>query len=152
MAGDGPRFVDLGPPPRDPKGEFKDVYRNLVNPLFPARMLWSPAIQGLAVVLYGLMTVMTAGIAPLAYLSSVRKRKRRYTDLFAHGEFTRGYILSGEKGGMFATFKYEFEVQGSAYIAFMQYTEEMTRFWGEGDIVPVLYDRDDPTQCCFVYR
>ncbi len=152
MAGDGPRFVDMGPPPRDPKGEFKDVYKNLVNPLFPARRLWSPVTQGFALVLYVMGSVGTLGILPLAYLSRVRKRKRRYTDLFLRGEFTRGYILSSEKRGMWATFKYEFEIEGSAYIAFMEYTEEMSKYWGEGDIVPVLYDRDDPTRCCFAYR
>ena len=97
-------------------------------------------------------SVGTVGILPLAYLSRVRKRKRRYTDLFLRGEFTRGYILSSEKRGMWATSKYEFEIEGSAYIAFMEYTEEMSQYWGEGDIIPVLYDRDDPTRCCFAYR
>ena len=36
-----PGFVDMGQPPRDPRGEFRDVYRNLMHPLFPARRAWS---------------------------------------------------------------------------------------------------------------
>ncbi len=152
ISGDGPQFVDMGPPPRDPKGEFKDVYRNLVNPLFPAKMLWSSAIQAVAVVVYGVVSVATLGVAPLVYASKVRNRKRRYTDLFRRGESTRGFILSAEKAEIYATFKYEFEIAGSAYIAFMEYTVEMARYWGEGDTVPVLYDPHDPRQCCFVYR
>jgi hypothetical protein len=142
----------MGPPPRDPEGEFKDVYRNLVNPLFPAKMLWSSAIQAVAVVVYGVVSVATLGVAPLVYASKVRNRKRRYTDLFRRGESTRGFILSAEKAEIYATFKYEFEIAGSAYIAFMEYTVEMARYWGEGDTVPVLYDPHDPRQCCFVYR
>src|SRR5690606_17172642 len=39
--GGEPRFVDMGEPPRDPKGEYSDVYRNLMHPLFPARRAWS---------------------------------------------------------------------------------------------------------------
>ena len=152
MSGDGPRFVDMGPPPRDPGGEFKDVYKNLVNPLFPAKLMWSPVTQALGVVLYGVAAVVTLGIAPFAYVWRVRQRKRRYTDLFRRGEFTRGFILSTEEGAIYATIKYEFDVAGSTYIAFMEYASEMTRYWGEGDTVPVLYDPDDPQRCCFVYR
>ncbi len=152
MAGDGPRFVDMGLPPRDPKGEFKDVYKNLVSPLFPAKKLWSPAVHALWVVISGFVSVVTVGVVPLVYASGVKNRKRRYTDLFRRGEFTRGFILSAEKGALHATFKYEFDIAGSTYIAFMEYAVEMTRFWGEGDTVPVLYDPHDPKQCCFVYR
>ena len=149
-SGEGPRFVEMGSPPRDPTGEFKDVYKNLVNPLFPARLMWS--FQAFWIAVYSLASVATVGVVPLLYVSRVRNRKRRYTDLFQHGECTRGVILSAERGAMFALFKYEFDVAGSAYVAFMEYAQEMTGYWGEGDTVPVLYDPHDPRQSCFVYR
>jgi len=148
---DGPRLVDLGPPPRDPEGEFKGVYRNLVNPLFPDRRLWSGGIHGLWICIAGLGTVMSLGTLQLVLRSIVRKRKRRYDDLFREGESARGVILSVERGSTFATFKYEFEVDGTVYIAFMDNAVEMARFWGEGDSVPVLYDQKDPRRSCFVY-
>ncbi len=74
-----------------------------------------------------------------------------YDDLFREGESARGVILSVERGSTFATFKYEFEVDGTVYIAFMDNAVEMARFWGEGDSVPVLYDHKDPRRSCFVY-
>ena len=112
----------------------------------------APAVHALWVVISGFVSVVTVGVVPLVYASGVKNRKGRYTDLFRRGEFTRGFILSAEKGALYATFKYEFDIAGSTYIAFMEYAVEMTRFWGEGDTVPVLYDPHDPTQCCFVYR
>ncbi len=38
------------------------------------------------------------------------------------------------------------------YVAFLDYAYEMARHWDHGDTVPVLYDPEDPTRCCFVYR
>ncbi len=148
VSGDGPQFVDVGPPPRDPKGEFKDVYQNLVNPLLRTLGTQAGIVFG-----YAVLSVLTLGVAPLVYASKVSKRKRRYTDLFRRGQLTRGSIVSATtKGEWYATFKYEFEIADSAYIAFMEYAVGMARYWGEGDTVPVLYDPDDPKHCCFVYR
>ncbi len=150
---DGPRFVDMGPPPRDLDGELKDVYRNLVNPLFPKRMMWSPTAQAGAILLYAFASVVTVGILPAVYIAAVRTRKRRYTDLFREGEFTHGSIRSVKKDvEMFSTFKYDYDVAGCNYVAFIKYATEMASFLDEGDTVPVLYDRNDPRQSCFVYR
>jgi hypothetical protein len=38
------------------------------------------------------------------------------------------------------------------YLEIVTKDAEMTRYWSEGDTVPVLYDRDDPQHSCFVYR
>ena len=152
VSGDGPRFVDMGPPPRHPGGEFKDVYRNLIHPLFPARILWSPPTHVFWVSLAGAVSLVTLGGASALYAWGFRRRKHRYGDLFLRGEFTHGLIRAAEKGGVYAKFKYEFEVDGSSYISFMDYAVEMAQFWGQGDTVPVLYDPNDPTRSCFVYR
>lgn len=152
-SGDGPGFVEMGPPPRDPAGDLKDVRRNLLHPLFPAKRLWSPAVHVFWVTLSGVASVASLGVAPLAYAAGVRRRKRKYDDLFQDGQFTRGVILSVmEQGPALATFKYEFETAGAVYVAVMDYAQEMTRYWGTGDIVPVLFDPDDPRRSCFVYR
>jgi serine/threonine protein kinase len=151
-SGEGPRFVDLGPPPRDPEGEFKDVFSNLVNPLFPARRLWSAGNHVAWVVLAGLASVVSLGSAPVAYLLKVRNRKHQYAELFKTGECAHGVIVSAKEANLFAIFRYEFEIGGEVYGAFMQYAQEMTGYWGEGDTVPVLYDPNDPRHSCFVYR
>ncbi|MBT8487236.1 MAG: serine/threonine protein kinase [Gemmatimonadetes bacterium] len=152
VSDNGPNFVEMGSPPRDPKGEFSDVYRNLMNPLFPAKRLWSMGVHLFWVSLATFGAVGTAGIFPLIYANSIRKRRKRYGDLFRHGHATRGVIRSAKAEAVYAKFKYEFEVEGTVYLAFMDYATEMSQFWGDGDHVPVLYDPDDPRRSCFVYR
>ena len=148
----GPEYVDLGPPPRDPRGEFRDVYRNLINPLFPSKRLWGTPMHVFWCGMAAVGAFSTVGILPLMYGLSVEKRRRRYADLFRNGRATRGVIRSAKAGAMYATYKYEFEVGGMAYAAFMDYATEMTHFWSEGDQVPVLFDPEDPRRSCFVYR
>lgn len=150
--GYGPRVVDIGPPPRDTKGEFRDVYRNLVNPLFPARRTWAIGshIGWLAMATIG--SVATLGLLPLGYYATVRQRSNMYRDLFERGEATPGVILSAEASSVFAVFRFEFEVDGEVFRGRMEYAQEMSQYWAEGEVVPVLYDPDDPTHCCFVYR
>jgi hypothetical protein len=151
-AGDGPRFVDMGEPPRDPKGEFRDVYRNLMHPLFPARALWSPGMHAIWLVIAGAMSVMSVGLAPVLYAWGSYRRHKKYDDVFRNGVFTRGVVRAVERVGTNANYKYAFDVGDTSYVAFIEYAQEMSRFWGQGDTVPVLYDPDDPTRCCFVYR
>ena len=148
----GPEYVDVGAPPRDPKGEFKDVYRNLMNPLFPSKRMWSLGVHTFWVALATLGSVTTAGVMPLIYASTIRTRKRKYDDLFRSGYAARGVIRSTKPGAMYASIKYEFEVDGMTYVASMDYATEMSDFWGAGDQVPVLFDPDDPRRSCFVYR
>jgi serine/threonine protein kinase len=148
----GPRFVEMGLPPRDPKGEFRDVYRNLISPLFPSKRLWSGGMHAFWVTLATVGSVTTVGLLPLIHLRSIRARRKAFGDLFERGEATRGVIRSAQAGPMYATFKYEFDVDGTGYVASMEYAMEMAEFWGKGDQVPVLFDPDDPRRSCFVYR
>ena len=153
-SGDGPRFVDMGEPPRDPAGEFRDVYRNLMHPLFPARPLWGGSANAGWLGFAGFVSIVTLGIVPGLYLWGSRKRRKQYDALFRYGRFTSGVIRAAHKGegGTFATYKYEFDVGESSYVAYIDYSAEMVKYWSEGDAVPVLYDPDDPSRCCFVYR
>jgi serine/threonine protein kinase len=151
-SGDGPRFVDMGDPPRDPKGPFSDVYRNLMHPLFPARRLWSSGVHVVWVGFAGAMSIVTVGVFPAIYAWRVSRRRKKFDELFRHGHFTTGTLRSQRWAGTFAHFRYEFEVEGSSYLATMEYAQEMARYWDAGDTVPVLYDPDDPTLSCFVYR
>jgi hypothetical protein len=100
------------------------------------------------------VSVATLGVAPAMYAWGLRRRKHKYDELFRHGQFTLGVIRSVDKpaGGIYATFKYDFEVADSSYVAFMEYPVEMAKYWGTGDTVPVLYDPGNPSRCCFVYR
>ncbi len=148
-----PRFVNMGESPRDPAGELKDVYRNLMQPLFPARRAWSDAEHVFWLGFAGAAAVVTLGGAPALYSWGVRKRKRKYDDLFRHGIFVPGTIRSAvTQAGMFATIKYEFEVEGVSYVGYMEYAQEMTRYWSPGDTVAVLHDPQDPSRSCIVYR
>jgi serine/threonine protein kinase len=153
-SGDGPHFVEMGEPPRDPDGEFRDVYRNLIQPLLPAHKLWSSAQHAMWVALQAVFWVGTFGVGYVLHRRGVHERKKKYDRVFREGTATRGTIRSAEKNEnqIEATFKYEFEVGGTTYVALMDYAKEMTRYWGAGDTVPVLYDPEDPRKSCFVYR
>jgi hypothetical protein len=148
-----PRFVNMGEPPRDPGGEFRDVYRNLMHPLFPARRAWSDTEHVIWLGFSGAVAVVTLGGALALYGWGLRTRMRKYDDLFRHGSFTAGTIRSATPlGGSSATIKYEFEVGGAYYVGYAQYAQEMTRYWSAADTVAVLFDPDDPSRSCVVYR
>jgi hypothetical protein len=63
-----------------------------------------------------------------------------------------GVIRSSKRVGATVTYKFAFDVGDTSYVAFIDYAQEMAKFWDQGDTVPVLYDPEDPTRCCFVYR
>lgn len=149
-----PRFVDMGNPPRDPMGEFRDVYRNLMHPLFPARRAWSDLEHLLWVGFAGFASVVTLGGAPAIYGWMHYKRRKTYDDLFRRGTFTTGTIraIPGSDMGQSTTVKYDFEVGGVSYRGYMRQPGEMVRYWSASDAVPVLYDPEDPTRSCIVYR
>ena len=152
VSGNGPDYVDLGPPPRDPEGEFRDVYRNLISPLFPAKRLWSGGMHAFWVAMAAVGSVSTVGLLPLIHLRTIRARRKAYGDLFRYGQATEGVVRSAQAGALYATVKYEFEYGGTAYIASMEYAAEIAEFLGQGDPVPVLFDPEDPRKSCFVYR
>jgi serine/threonine protein kinase len=149
-----PRLVDMGEPPRDPRGEFRDVYRNLMHPSFPARRAWSDLEHLLWLGLSGAAVVVTLGTAPAIYGWLLLRRRKKYDDLFRHGTFTTGTIRSVPAAdvGMHTMIRYEFEVGGVTYRDFMQHPGEMARYWSAGDPVAVLSHPQDPTRSCMVYR
>jgi hypothetical protein len=148
-----PRFVHMGNPPRDPRGEFRDVYRNLMHPLFPARRAWSDLEHLIWIGFSGTASIVTLGGAPALYGWLLRKRRKTYEDLFRHGLFTTGTIRSiPDALGLYTMIKYEFEVGGISYRGYMQQPREMARYWSVSDTVPILYDPEDPSRSCIVYR
>jgi hypothetical protein len=151
MGGDGPRYVELGPPPRAVDGPYADVYRDLVDPFAIHRLIRNPLTRALAALGLG---VITLGILPIWYWADQAQRKRRYHRLFTDGEATVGRILSVtvEEGGMASNVKFGYEAEGVEYRGFMQLPVKLARYWGEGDPVTVLYDAADPTESCFVFR
>jgi hypothetical protein len=148
-----PRFVDMGDPPRDPRGEFRDVYRNLMHPLFPARRAWSDLEHVFWVGFAGAVSIVTLGAAPAIYGWLRRRRSETYDHLFRHGVLTAGTIrsISGDAGAH-KMVTYEYEVGGVSYRSYMQHAQEMARYWSVSDSVSVLYDHADPTRSCIVYR
>jgi serine/threonine protein kinase len=149
-----PRLVDMGDPPRDPRGELRDVYRNLMHPLFPARRAWSDLEHLLWVGFAGAASVVTIGGAPALYGWALRRRRKKYDDLFRHGTFTTGIIRSipSVDVAMYTMVKYEFEAGGITYQGYMQHPGEMARYWSASEAVSVLYDPEDPSRSCIVYR
>jgi serine/threonine protein kinase len=149
-----PRFVHMGDPPRDPRGELRDVYRNLMHPLFPARRAWSDLEHLFWIGFTGTASIVTLGGAPAVYGWVLRRRRKKYDDLFRHGSFTTGTIRSVPAAdiGLSTMVKYEFEVEGISYLGYMQQPGEMARYWSASDPVPVLYDPEDPSRSCIVYR
>ncbi len=149
-----PRFVEMGAPPRDPRGELRDVYRNLMHPLFPARRPWSGGEHAIWIGFAGLTSLATLGGAPAIYGLLYRRRRKQYEPLFANGAFTVGTIraIPHTVASMYTLIKYEFEAEGVARFGFMQHPVEVARYWGAGDPVAVLYDPADPGESCIVYR
>jgi serine/threonine protein kinase len=154
MGGVGLQFVDPGPPPRDPRGELADVFVALVDPLNEFKRRSLTGKLGAAMVL-GFLSVMTAGIIPLWWLSDRSQRRARYERLFREGQFVRGTVSAVVKGGdasMYGTITYDYVVDGVNYRALIHYPEAMMAYFGAGDAVAVLYDPDEPADSCFVIR
>ncbi len=148
-----PRFVHMGNPPRDPRGEFRDVYRNLMHPLFPARRAWSETAHLLWIGFAGAASLVTLGAAPALYGWLLRKRRKKYGDLFRHGLATVGTIRSIPVAAAVHTLiKYDFQVGEESYRGYMQQPMEMAGYWSVSDTVAVLYDPAEPSQSCIVYR
>ena len=57
-----------------------------------------------------------------------------------------------EGAGLYTMVRYEYEVGGTPYRGYMQQPGEMARYWSASDSVPVLYDPEDPSRSCIVYR
>jgi serine/threonine protein kinase len=151
---DAPRWIDLGSPPRDPAGDFADVYHSLVEPLDTmqdaSRLARAAARSG-----YVLLGIISLGIIPAIYYSHVHNRKRRYEPLFRRGVQTAGTIVSiqgSEQYNLFATIGYEYEVGGETFRAFIDCAVVLKRYWSVGDRVAVLHDPDVPALSCIVFR
>lgn len=123
-----------------------------MHPLFPARRAWSDMEHVVWVGFSGFASVATLGVAAALYAWLGRRRHEQYDDLFRHGAFTTGSIRSIPAGAMYTMIKYEFAVGGRSYVSYMQHPQEMTRYWSAGDVVGVLYDPEDPSRSCIVYR
>ena len=149
-----PRFVDMGDPPRDPKGEFCDVYRNLMHPYFPARRAWSDSEHVVWIGLAGAASVVSLGAMPAIYAWLQRKRRKQFDDLFRFGTFTTGTIRSIPRSdiAMATMIRYEFEAGAHLVEGYFQQPGEIARYWSAGDTVAVLYDANDPSRSCIVHR
>jgi serine/threonine protein kinase len=151
MAGDGPRFVEMGPPPRDPEGEMADVYLDLIDPFALFRLIRNPVLRNLARLGAG---VATLGMVPLFNWTYRRDRARRYRRLFIHGIAVVGRVIAivSTNDGMTASIKYGYHVNRVEYRGLMTVTPTLGNYWAEGDAVTVLYDEKDPSDSCFVFR
>lgn len=139
-----PRFVDLGPAPRDRRGVFADVYQNAIAPRDTGPVaFWFFMI---------LLTLISAGLVPLIAFTNIFARKRRFDPLFERGRFVEGHLVSITQQGGRYTFMYEFEVAGQLYRGAMTNVGTSCGFFAIGDRVGVLYDPQDIGHNCFVYR
>ena len=153
---DAPRFVHLGPPGRDPRGDFAMVYRNLVPPhlrtLQVAGGKPSRPPNPMDYAFYTLMTLVTVGLWPLICVLVGLRRKQRHHPLFVDGAFAEGRLVAAttsNEGG--ATLTYDFEVDGQSYRNQSHYPTHVARYLGIGDKVGVLYDPDNPRKSCLAF-
>ena len=131
------------------------MYLTLIDPLNDVRNAPSASGKLGAFLWMGLLAVATAGIMPIWWLSDRQSRRSSFERLFREGELARGSIVACVKhddASFYATFKYAYEVDGVRYHGFMLYAANLVRYLSEGDPVAVLYDREDPSQSCFVFR
>jgi hypothetical protein len=151
MGGDSPRYVDVGPPPRDPTGPFADIYLDLVDPYAMYRRVHNRFGRGLLMLGSG---VITFGIVPLWYAAHKRQRANRYRRLFIEGSAVLGRILAvtHEQDAVTSNVKFAYQVEDVEYRGFIEYPTKLARYWSDGDPVTVLYDPADPTESCFVFR
>jgi serine/threonine protein kinase len=153
MGGDSPRYVDIGPPPRDPDGPLADIYLDLVDPYAIYRSIRNPIGRAFAALGYG---VFTFGIVPLVYGVNKRQRVKRYRRLFVEGTAVLGRIVAvttnAFEDAITSNVKFAYQVEGVEYRGFIQYPNKLASYWSEGDPITVLYDPADPTDACFVFR
>jgi serine/threonine protein kinase len=151
MTGEGPRFVEIGPPPRDPEGEMADVYLDLIDPFAFFRLRRSAIARALATL--G-ASVATLGVFPAWMWFYRHDRARRYRRLFIDGHAIVGRIIAVvvTERVVTATIKYGYQVDGLEYRAFMEMPLALALYWSDGDAVTVLYAAADPSDSCFVFR
>ncbi|HJZ84619.1 MAG TPA: protein kinase [Polyangia bacterium] len=146
-------LVDVGPPPRDPRGAFAAVYGNLVDIIGFSRVK-SKGVKALAVSGWVGLGLITGGIVPLIFHAMNLNRRRQYEPLFRNGLLTTGRIVSARynRQNGFAAFAYEYEVEGVLYRAAITYPPRWLGVLVVGDRVAVLFDPKDPGASCFLVR
>ena len=160
ISGDGPRPVDVGPPPRDPKGEFADIFRLLTDPFNP---IWRPDRGPVARVALGFLSAVgvlfasvgTVGILPAIYFVDRSHRRKEYGPVFRDGERADGVLVhvnGNPNAGMYASLGYEFMVGKTKFRSYINYPVTFTKYCAVGDPVKVLYLPDDPSRSCIVYQ
>jgi hypothetical protein len=159
IGGDGPRFVDVGPPPRDPKGEFADVYRLLVDPFNVLAKVRNPvarvALGGLAALGMVFIAAGTLGIVPILYYVDRGRRRREYAPIFREGKRAEGrlvHVSANPNANMYGTLSYEYMVGETKYRSFINFPVNFAKYYTAGDRVAVLYLPDDPSRSCVVFR
>ncbi len=151
MGGDGPRFADVGAPTRDIQGPHREIYLDLIDPFAVYRNIKNPIARTLAVI--GI-AVGTLGIFTGLYYLETTRRAAKYTDLFISAPMVVGKILAvtQEEGAVSSHVKFAYVVNGTEYRGFISYPIRFARYWSEGDPVAVLYNEDNPSESCFVFR
>jgi len=145
------QLVNVGPPPRDPRGPLADVYSNLIDMIGLSR-IHSRGLKALAVIGMIGLGLVTIGTLPLAYKAIALDRRKKYDPLFRTGLAVEGRIVSAHKKNDSAAFSYGYEVAGVPYRRAMTYPKGWLGLLVIGDSVTVLYDERDPARSCFVLR
>jgi serine/threonine protein kinase len=155
-AQDGPQPVDVGPPPRDPRGPLLDVYINLVEinrkPIISQRAnrrFWRNV--GFSAVM-GLTGVVSVGVVPGVFLAQRLIRRRRFLPLFRSGTAVTGRLVNVLNIQGYSRLAYEYEVAGRRYRGQMDSAGPLAHHWAAGDPVSVLHDPAEPHRSCVVYR
>lgn len=150
---DAPVPVDLGPPPRDPDGRWRTIYRNLVDCHNPLRDVEAPLSKFAGGLLYTLVGVATLGVLPALHLADRRQRRARFERLFRHGCYTEGHLLPFQMVSeeVRLLFRYDYVVDGRHYRGATPYPKQFGRYLGAGDRVGVLYDPEQPEHSCLVF-
>ncbi|MCH9688389.1 MAG: serine/threonine protein kinase [Deltaproteobacteria bacterium] len=152
---DGPQHVDVGPPPREPDGAYRDVYDLLTQPLSLFNGTHSPA--GIVLRTLGVFAIsaVTFGVVPTIYYVDRSRRRKKYDEVFRLGKRTLGTIVAvtgNQNQDVYATISFEFMAGTVKCRGYISYPIAMQKFLAVGDSVPVLYLEADPTRSCVVFR
>ena len=150
-----PIFVDLGPPPRDPRGQFSDVYYSL-DPHWASLSIGVEGVTRMGnqanILLWLLVFSCTGGLWALIRLSN-RGARRARAQLFRDGEFARAIVVGlGAANQTSSRVTYEFEVRGERFRASSLVAVADASHMLLGDEYGVLYDSENPGNNTIVYR
>jgi len=144
-----PALLEAGPRPIT--GETRALMKRVVStPLQLMNASEKPArgIDVASFLLIGFLSVVTAGVLPMWFISIYLTRKRRAKRYFAEGVVATARILDMDKrdigwGEKLSRIRYEFEADGRVHRGSDEVLPILADRWDRGDTIQILYLPDE---------